>query len=211
MIIAGELACAALGFAEEADTMTSIEGAITSTFEPEGCKEGRLTKAGDQLKMHYTGTIADTSEAGEKGKQFDSSLDGGRDPFDFQLGMGQVIKGWDQGLMDMCVGEKRTLIVPPALGYGANGAGNDIPGGATLKFTVECIGIEEGKEAENLFATIDADKDDKLTAEEVGAWFKKEQGGDMPEGLMDQEDKDKNGHISWDEFSGPKGPARDEL
>ena len=63
---------------------------------------GPTFQAGDQLKMHYTGTIAETSEKGEKGKKFDSSLDGGRDPFDFQLGQGQVIKGWDQGIVIAC-------------------------------------------------------------------------------------------------------------
>ena len=82
--------------------------------------------------------------------------------------------------MGMCVGEKRTLLVPAALGYGDNGAGEDIPGGATLQFTVECIAIEEGKAPENLFKTIDADGDGKLLKEEVAAWFKKEQDADMP-------------------------------
>ena len=68
--------------------------------------------------MHYTGLL-------ESGKQFDSSI--GRGPFDFQLGAGQVIKGWDQGLLDMCIGEKRTLTIPSDLGYGSRGAGGVIP------------------------------------------------------------------------------------
>merc|ERR1719424_616595 len=77
-----------------------------STFKPEGCDAARKTKAGDQLSMHYTGTIDESSPTGEKGKQFDSSVDRG-DPFSFALGQGQVIPGWDKGLLDMCVGEKR--------------------------------------------------------------------------------------------------------
>merc|ERR1711998_576477 len=86
----------------------------TTTFKPKKCP--RQTKKGDELTMHYTGTIDESSKTGTKGKQFDSSV--GREPFEFTLGTGQVIKGWDQGLLDMCVGEKRTLIIPPALGYG---------------------------------------------------------------------------------------------
>lgn len=69
---------------------------------------------------------------------FDFSLDR-EQPFTFQLGVGQVIKGWDQGLIDMCVGEKRKLTIPPSLGYGDRGAGNVIPGGATLTFEVSFI------------------------------------------------------------------------
>eukprot|EP00944_MAST-04C_sp_MAST-4C-sp1_P010185 g10185.t1 len=93
------------------------------------------------MSMHYTGTIDESSPTGEKGKQFDSSI--GRAPFSFRLGAGEVIKGWDQGLLGICVGEKRTLIIPASLGYGDQGAGADIPGGATLKFTVECLGINQ--------------------------------------------------------------------
>ena len=93
------------------------------------------------MSMHYTGTIDESSPTGEKGKQFDSSI--GRAPFSFRLGAGEVIKGWDQGLLGICVGEKRTLIIPASLGYGDQGAGADIPGGAPLKFTVECLGINQ--------------------------------------------------------------------
>ncbi|KAI7869402.1 hypothetical protein BDF14DRAFT_1784743 [Spinellus fusiger] len=88
---------------------------------------------GDSLSMHYTGSLFDT------GKTFDSSV--GRDPLEFTLGTGRVIKGWDLGLKNMCIGEKRRLVIPPHLGYGANGAGNSIPGGATLVFDVELVNI----------------------------------------------------------------------
>merc|ERR1712116_51150 len=78
----------------------------------------------------------------------------GRDPFSFQLGAGQVIKGWDQGLTDMCIGEKRTLTIPPQLGYGDQGAGNVIPPGATLKFDVELVGINEAPPMDNVLKKI---------------------------------------------------------
>jgi len=182
---------------------------VTTDFMPEECEQ--KVKNGDEVQMHYTGTIDESSMAGKKGSQFDSSV--GRDPFKFQIGAGQVIKGWDQGIVGMCVGEKRTLIVPPALGYGDAGAGADIPGGATLKFTVECIGTAEAPPPPNFFKAIDLNEDGKLTKEEVSEWFKKEQGRDMPDELMDKEDANSDGSISWDEFSGPKGdaPAHDEL
>merc|ERR1712216_510668 len=176
----------------------------TTTLKPEGCSEGRLSKAGDSLSMHYTGTIDKSSKAGEGGKKFDSSLDRG-DPFTFTLGTGQVIKGWDEGLLGMCPGEKRTLVIPPEKGYGENGAGGDIPGGATLKFVVECLGVKDAPPRPNIFKTIDhehGNKDGKLTKEEVAAWFKQAQNADMPPDLMKSEDKDGDGFISWTEFSG---------
>jgi len=91
------------------------------------------SKKGDKLEMHYTGTLEST------GEQFDSSI--GRGPFSFTLGTGQVIQGWDKGLLGMCEGEKRKLVIPPELGYGDRGAGAKIPGGATLIFEVELLKI----------------------------------------------------------------------
>jgi FK506-binding protein 14 len=174
---------------------------VETTFMPEECEQ--KSKKGDNLGMHYTGTIAESSETGEKGKQFDSSV--GRGPFDFVLGAGRVIKGWDQGLNDMCIGEKRSLTIPPELGYGDSGAGADIPGGATLHFDVELLTIGAAPAEPNIFTEIDADEDGKLTEEEIGAWFKAKMDREIPEGLMENEDKDKDGFVSWDEFSGPKG------
>ena len=181
--------------------------ASTSTFKPEGCEAGPLSKAGDQLSMHYTGSIDESSQTGEKGKVFDSSLTRGQ-PFKFAVGSGQVIKGWDQGLLGMCVGEKRELILPPDFGYGDRGAGADIPGGATLKFTVELLEIGEAPPQPNIFAEIDTNADGSITKAEMEAWFINVRGADkVPDGLFAQEDKDGDGAISWAEFSGPKGAA----
>jgi peptidylprolyl isomerase len=99
---------------------------------------GPVPQAGQTVTVNYTGWLF---VDGKKGKKFDSSLDRG-EPFSFTLGQGQVIKGWDQGLVTMHVGGKRTLIIPPDLGYGASGAGGDIPPGATLIFDVDLLGVK---------------------------------------------------------------------
>ncbi|GAA5848245.1 hypothetical protein JCM3766R1_006778 [Sporobolomyces carnicolor] len=96
------------------------------------------SRARDQLSMHYDGRLL------ESGKEFDSSRKRGQ-PFGFKVGAGQVIKGWDQGLLDMCPGEQRRLTIPPELGYGSRGAGGVIPGGATLVFDVELLEIKNRK------------------------------------------------------------------
>ncbi|MCX7899510.1 MAG: FKBP-type peptidyl-prolyl cis-trans isomerase [Methylocystis sp.] len=99
---------------------------------------GEEATPGKNLSMHYTGWLYND---GKKGKKFDSSVDRG-EPFPFTLGAGQVIAGWDEGVAGMKVGGKRTLIIPPGLGYGARGAGGVIPPNATLMFDVELLGVK---------------------------------------------------------------------
>jgi FKBP-type peptidyl-prolyl cis-trans isomerase FkpA len=96
---------------------------------------GREAKTGDTVHVQYTGTLMD-------GTKFDSSYDHGGDPFKFTIGQGQVIKGWDQGVVGMKVGGKRRLEIPPDLGYGANGSPPKIPGGAGLIFDIELVSID---------------------------------------------------------------------
>jgi FKBP-type peptidyl-prolyl cis-trans isomerase FkpA len=98
---------------------------------------GHAAAAGQKVSVHYTGWLM---EGGNAGKKFDSSKDRG-EPFAFPLGRGHVIKGWDEGVAGMKVGGKRKLTIPPALGYGARGAGGVIPPNATLIFEVELLGI----------------------------------------------------------------------
>uniref|UniRef100_A0A0F7H0C8 peptidylprolyl isomerase n=1 Tax=Cypripedium formosanum TaxID=53042 RepID=A0A0F7H0C8_9ASPA len=100
-------------------------------YKPENCSI--QAHKGNRVKVHYHGMLTD-------GTIFDSSYERG-DPIEFELGSGQVIKGWDQGLLGMCIGEKRKLKIPAKLGYGAQGSPPKIPGGATLVFDTELVAI----------------------------------------------------------------------
>ncbi len=116
-------------------TMTTASGLqIIDTVEGTGA----TPKTGQTCVMHYTGWLYTN---GMKGKKFDSSVDR-NEPFEFPIGRGRVIKGWDEGVASMKVGGKRTLIIPPALGYGASGAGGVIPPNAVLMFDVELLGVK---------------------------------------------------------------------
>jgi peptidylprolyl isomerase len=118
-----------------AETVTTPSGLkITDTQ----VGTGAAPKQGQTCVMHYTGWLY---ENGAKGKKFDSSVDRGQ-PFEFPIGMRRVIAGWDEGVATMKVGGKRTLIIPPELGYGARGAGGVIPPNATLIFDVELLGVK---------------------------------------------------------------------
>lgn len=136
-------AIAACGFAGVPD-MPAAAAQETTVTTPSGLKiedtkvgEGASPATGQTCVMHYTGWLY---ENGQKGRKFDSSLDRG-EPFEFPIGTGRVIKGWDEGVATMKVGGKRTLIIPPELGYGARGAGGVIPPNATLIFDVELLDI----------------------------------------------------------------------
>ena len=116
--------------------MTGVEQTTASglKYVDETIGTGDSPRAGQTVTVHYTGTL-------ESGKKFDSSKD--RDePFTFTIGVGQVIKGWDEGVASMKVGGKRKLIIPSELGYGSRGAGGVIPPNATLLFDVELISIK---------------------------------------------------------------------
>ena len=136
---------AALAAATTGAMMSESSHAQTATTTPSGLKitdskvgTGASPKTGQTVVVHYTGWLV---ENGAKGKKFDSSVDRGQ-PFEFPIGTHRVIPGWDEGVATMKVGGKRTLIIPPALGYGARGAGGVIPPNATLMFDVELIGIK---------------------------------------------------------------------
>ncbi len=115
--------------------MAMTKTASGLSFEDTQVGPGASPRTGQTCVMHYTGWLW---ENGAKGKKFDSSVDRGK-PFSFQIGRGMVIQGWDEGVATMKVGGKRTLLIPPDLGYGKSGAGGVIPPNATLLFEVELL------------------------------------------------------------------------
>ncbi|HEX3414281.1 MAG TPA: FKBP-type peptidyl-prolyl cis-trans isomerase [Stellaceae bacterium] len=141
-------ACAvlALAIAAVVTPLGRVDAANNQVVEmPNGLKytdtktgDGAAATPGNKVSVHYTGWLYNN---GAKGTKFDSSVDRGQ-PFQFTLGAHQVIAGWDEGVAGMKVGGKRTLIIPPELGYGARGAGGVIPPNATLMFDVELLGVQ---------------------------------------------------------------------
>ncbi len=136
VIAGGGIAVAPTAMAQTAGkTMTTASGLqITDTK----VGTGATPRTGQMCVMHYTGWLY---QNGAKGAKFDSSHDRGR-PFEFPIGTGRVIKGWDEGVAGMKVGGKRTLVIPPDLGYGVRGAGGVIPPNATLIFEVELLDVK---------------------------------------------------------------------
>jgi len=118
---------------------------IVTMFKPDECTQ--KTQAGDTISVHYTGRLTD-------GRIFDSSIEAKREPLQFEIGKGRVIPGWEQGLLGMCVGEKRQLTIPPELAYGKAGAGGVIPPDATLTFETELVAISRAPGVEEAEAVV---------------------------------------------------------
>lgn len=206
--------CSVFGAEKEPGSPAGVEDAelkVEKVAVPETCD--RKSKTLDLVTMHYDGYLTD-------GTKFDSSHTQG-EPFKFQLGIGQVIKGWEEGLMQMCVGERRRLTIPPHLAYGDKGAGDKIPAKSTLVFDVEMVTIEDGPPPQNIFKEIDTDGDKALSPDEVSKFMmaqSQEVGSDIDldtsehqqviASIFEHEDTNKDGFISHEEFSGPK---HDEL
>ncbi|MBG0800372.1 FKBP-type peptidyl-prolyl cis-trans isomerase [Methylocystis sp. H4A] len=138
-VLAAFAAVASLAITVEARAEEQMTKSLTGLqYKDTKVGTGATPKIGQTAVVHYTGWLYNN---GEKGKKFDSSRDRGQ-PFEFPLGQGQVIKGWDEGVETMKVGGKRTLVIPPELGYGARGAGGVIPPNAWLIFDVELVGVK---------------------------------------------------------------------
>ncbi len=118
--------------------MTTTDSGLQYEDTVVGC--GEAARAGNHVTVHYTGWLHDPKAPQNRGRKFDSSKDRG-DPFDFPLGAGNVIRGWDEGVQGMQVGGTRVLTIPPDLGYGARGAGGVIPPNATLVFEVDLLEV----------------------------------------------------------------------
>ena len=134
---ASEPAAAATPAEAPASTGTEVMALQKTDLAP---GSGPEIKSGQTALVHYTGWLYDAAAPENKGKKFDSSVDR-NEPFEFPVGAGMVIKGWDEGVVGMKVGGKRRLVIPPDMGYGSRGAGGVIPPGATLVFDVELVEI----------------------------------------------------------------------
>ena len=129
-----------LAFSQTGQGQASVNELIKKDIKVGAGEEATVGKA---VEVHYTGWLYDPNAPDKKGTKFDSSRDRGA-PFSFLLGAGRVIKGWDRGVAGMKVGGQRTLIIPPEMAYGAQGAGKVIPPNATLIFDVELLGLRQG-------------------------------------------------------------------
>ena len=178
---------------------------------------------GSYARIHFTVSIDASSKTGTPGQEFESTRTDGN-PIGVTIGHGEVIPGWDQGMLGLCQGDKVTLIVPPHLAYGEDGTGTgdeDIPGGATIKFDVEIIsvmegpsGVEDDEQARAMFEGADTDEDGTLSRPEFDAMFSS-QIGDVsdPEDhaaiqaqldqFWDSQDKDADGFLTIEEFMSP--------
>ena len=192
---------------------------------PTKCPDVQKFQKGSYVRLHYAGTIADTSKSGVPGTKFDSSYDSAPatkdgdepQPFETQVGLGKLIKGWDLGLLGLCLGAKARLTIPPSQGYGQRGSPPAIPPGATLQFDVEIVDVANYKDrqvvidvppgeggGDNLFALIDTNRDGNLDEQELQHFFS-QQGSDTVPPEVWRDDVDQDGMISWIEFTGPKG------
>jgi len=141
ILLIATLGCGANPSKTAADTPMADSGITQLQMVDTKAGTGEEARPGRVVSVHYTGYLYDASKPDKKGNKFDSSKDR-NEPFEFPLGGGQVIQGWDQGFAGMKVGGARTLTIPPSMGYGASGAGGVIPPNATLVFDVELLAVK---------------------------------------------------------------------
>ncbi|KAK2548430.1 Peptidyl-prolyl cis-trans isomerase FKBP14 [Acropora cervicornis] len=194
------------------------KGAVKESEDEDAKVE--VSKAGDLVVVHYKGWLGD-------GSLFDTTIDPtkGYMPFEFVLGTGTVIKGFERGVRGMCSGQKREIIIPPSLGYGKKGAG-EIPGNTTLTYELELLDIRPPPPQADMFSHIDTNGDKVLSKKEVSVYMKSQARAQgmpvhdkkwkkhhkmMVANIFEQEDTDEDGAISHDEFSGPKMIYHDEF
>lgn len=185
---------------------------VNSSFVPERCP---VKAAKDSLvRMHYVASIDESSSAGVPGTVF-SAVEDFTNTNTVALGQKQINHGLDIAVVGMCEGQVATLVVPPELGYkadgrAAEGAREAVPPDATLRYELELMIVLQPKQPPNLFRMIDRDGDGHLDQAEIDAHFARLKRASPP-GVVVEQDKDLDGRISWHEFTGPKGTGKDEL
>ena len=166
---------------------------------PTECAEADRVSVGSDVGVNYVGKIDESSASGTPGAEFVSTYS------DVTVGVGDLIDGWDVGLIGLCRGAKAVLVVPPEMAYGDAAMGDALPGGATLRFDIEVESVAVPPPDPDLFAELDADGDGMLTPDEILAHFRKEgPDAEMPPDLMSNEDANGDGVVSREEFGGPK-------
>lgn len=190
---------------------------VKVTYKPHNCDHGPKSSEGDEVSIHYTGYVHENSLTGTPGEVFDSSRGAVNKPLRFHLDSDHVIRGLNDGLKNMCPGEKRILDIPSHLGFGEAGYGKSLPGGATLQYDVEMLNIRTpgintaGSDTElNIFADMDTDENGEIDFVEFKHWtFKNSPNSIIPDDILREvflrDDVDEDGVVSWDEFTGPKG------
>ena len=141
LVACGGSSSATEGTAPQASAAAVVADVTALAKDDRAVGTGAEARAGMLVSVHYTGWLYNPSAADKRGKKFDSSKDR-KEPFEFQLGKGDVIAGWDEGVQGMKVGGTRILTIPSKMGYGARGAGGDIPPNAALLFEVELLGVK---------------------------------------------------------------------
>ncbi|XP_015474438.1 peptidyl-prolyl cis-trans isomerase FKBP14 [Parus major] len=204
LLLCSALLCAALGCAGAALIPPAPDVKVEVLHKPFLCH--RKTKWGDMMLVHYEGYLE------RDGSMFHSThKHNNGQPMWFTLGIREALKGWDRGLKDMCVGEKRKLTIPPALAYGKEGKGK-IPPESTLIFNIDLLEIRNGPRSHESFQEMDLNDDWKLSKQEVKIYLKKEfekhgavvndtQHDALVEDIFDKEDEDSDGFISAREFT----------
>lgn len=186
--------------------------AISTLISPEECQHesARRVSAGDKIIIHYIGRFHNSGAHGPAGTIFETTRKKGKKPLKLTIGSPTMIAGLSEGVIGMCVGERRKLIIPPSLGYGNKGNPRmKIIGNTVLEFEVDFLGYQgEPKPLPNIFKEMDTNSDYLIQYDEMEKWFQTKHPKKLPSiprDVWERDDVNQDKVITWDEFSGPKG------